>query len=228
MSDTPDAPVPEATSPAEPARELSPVECAEQLKQRFPALFTGPAKPLKLRIQADIQQRAPGVFTKKALSAFLRRHTGSTSYLVAMTRAPHRFDLDGQPAGEITEEHRQVAAEELSRRRALRQEREQQEEQARRERAHLLRDAERSSLTPANFAALKGLTLEALEAQLALAREEAAARPPQPPMRDGRPSHSRGPGGPGAPGRPGAGPCADPHRRLRPRADPWQHGTRDL
>ena len=211
MSDTPASP-PFNDSPA-PAgnaeRDMSPVECAEQLKQRFPALFTGPAKPLKLRIQADIQERAPGVFTKKALSAFLRRHTGSTSYLVAMTRSPTRFDLDGQAAGEITEEHRRVAAEELARRRALRQERERQaeserrqEENARRERAHLLRDLERSPLTPANFAALKGLTLEALQAQLELARREAAERPPAPP----RPQPDRGPGprrgGPG--GREGA------------------------
>lgn len=171
---------------------MTPAECALQLKQRFPALFSGPAKPLKLRIQADIQERAPGVFSKRVLSAFLRRHTGSTSYLIAITRAPHRFDLDGQPAGEISEEHRQVAAEELARRRTLRQEREQQEESARRERAQLLRDFERSPLTPANFCALKGLTPEALEAQLKLAREEAAARPPLPPQgrrdeREGRP-----------------------------------------
>lgn len=185
MSDTP--------TPPAPAAEMTPAECALQLKQRFPALFSGPAKPLKLRIQADIQERAPGVFSKRALSGFLRRHTGSTSYLIAITRAPHRFDLDGQPAGEISEEHRQVAAEELTRRRTLRQEREQQEESARRERAQLLRDFERSPLTPANFGALKGLTPEALEAQLQLAREEAAARPPLPPQEE---REARGPRGP--------------------------------
>src|SRR5437870_12706936 len=98
----------EPTPPAPPA---TPADCALQLKERFPALFGGPPKPLKLRIQADIQERAPGVFTKQALSAFLRRHTGSTAYLVAMTRSPHRFDLDGNPSGEVSEEHRKAATE---------------------------------------------------------------------------------------------------------------------
>jgi len=186
MSDTP--------LPPAPAGEMNPAECALQLKQRFPALFAGPAKPLKLRIQADIQERAPGVFTKRSLSAFLRRHTGSTSYLVALTKAAHRFDLDGQPAGEITDEHREAAQQELARRRELRQQREQQEEQQRRDRAQLLRDFERTTLTPANFCALKGLSAEELEATLALAREEAAQRPPAPPRaRDDRPPQGRGP-----------------------------------
>ena len=44
-------------------------------------------------------------------TAFLRRHTGATSYLVALTREPQRLDLDGQPAGEITEEHLKAAQE---------------------------------------------------------------------------------------------------------------------
>ena len=47
---------------------MSPAACAQQLAERFPALFAGKPKPLKLRIQADIQERAPGVFTKQALS----------------------------------------------------------------------------------------------------------------------------------------------------------------
>jgi hypothetical protein len=111
---------PEAT-PAVPG--LSPADCARELAQRFPALFDGPARPLKLRIQADIQARAPGVFSRSVLSAFLRRLTGSTAYLNALSRAPQRIDLDGQPAGEISDEHRQIALEELARRRALRQER---------------------------------------------------------------------------------------------------------
>jgi sRNA-binding protein len=89
-------------APADPA----PFDCAEQLGQRFPALFGGGFKPLKLRIQDDIQQRAPGVFARQALSAFLRRYTGSTGYLVAVTKASHRLDLDGQPSGEVSAEHR--------------------------------------------------------------------------------------------------------------------------
>ncbi len=115
-----------APSNATATREISPAACAGLLKQHFPALFGGPPKPLKLRIQADINQRAPGVFTKPALSAFFRRYTGSTAYLIALGKATQRFDLDGQPAGELSEEHRNLAREELARRRQVSRERDQQ------------------------------------------------------------------------------------------------------
>ena len=127
------------------------------MRQHFPALFSGAPKPLKLRIQADIQERVPGVFTKAALSAFLRRHTGRTGYLIALTRAAHRFDLDGAPAGEISAEHRQAALDELARRRALQATREAALQEQRRARAELLRAFEGSSLSAANFCALKGV-----------------------------------------------------------------------
>ena len=74
---------------------------------------------MKLRIQADIQQRAPGLFSKRAMGIFFSRYTTGNAYLKALTLAPHRFDLDGQAAGEISDEHRQLAAEELARRRGL-------------------------------------------------------------------------------------------------------------
>ena len=175
----PDAPVTAAVATPTPA------ECAQQLKQLFPGLFAGAPKPLKLRIQADIQERAPGRFSKPALSAFFRRYTGSTSYLIALSRATQRFDLDGAPAGELSEEHRQLAAEELARRRALNDTRRAEEdaqraelEQQRQNRARLLHDFERTTLTPANFCALAGLPLDELDGLLARAREEAAAAPP--------------------------------------------------
>lgn len=193
-----------AAEPVAKAPEMTPSECARQLKERFPALFAGSvAKPLKLRIQADIKERAPGVFTKAVMSAFLRRHTGTTAYLIALTKAEHRFDLDGQPAGEITDEHRQVAQEELDRRRAVHQERRAQEaqaeranrdkaraeehaaqaqqraeqelqEQKRRNRAQLLRDFEQTTLTRGNFCVLKGLPEADLDRVLEIARKERA------------------------------------------------------
>lgn len=112
----------EAAAPPAPAvPELSPAACAQQLAERFPALFAAkPPKPLKLRIQADIQQRAPGVFTRKSLSIFLHRYTTGNAYLQALTRETGRYDLDGQAAGEVAAEHREAAAAELARRRALR------------------------------------------------------------------------------------------------------------
>lgn len=216
-----------AAEPVVKVPEMTPSECARQLKDRFPALFAGNvAKPLKLRIQADIKERAPGVFTKAVMSAFLRRHTGTTAYLIALTKAEHRVDLDGQPAGEITDEHRQVAQEELDRRRAVHQERrakeaeaeranrdkaraeeratqtqqrEEQElqEQKRRNRAQLLRDFEKTTLTRANFCVLKGLPEADLDRVLEIARKEMAEwvanRPAMAEHQDTRPVPPNGP-----------------------------------
>ena len=163
------------TAPA-PVGQTGADGCGEQLRQLFPALFAGAPKPLKLRIQADIQARAPGVFGKAALTAFLRQHTGRTAYLLALTRAEHRFDLDGAPAGELSAEHRQAALDELARRRSLRQTREAEWEAQRRARAELLRAYENSPLSEANFCALKGVAPQDLPQLLDLARREAVER----------------------------------------------------
>ena len=191
------APAP-AQPPAPAVPELSPAACGARLAGLFPALFAQRARPLKLRIQADIQQRAPGIFTRKTLSTFLHRHTTTNAYLMSLTQAPQRVDLDGAPAGDISEEHRQAAVQELARRRGLFEERRAAEQaarraeeaqarqahaaqdQARRDRAALLRAVETSTLTRANFCALKGLAEADLEAQLVLARAEALQRAQEP------------------------------------------------
>lgn len=124
--------------------DLSPAQCAAKLAELFPALFAAavptapgaaaePPKPLKLRIQADIQQRAPGIFSKRSLSIFLSRYTTGNAYIRALVAAPHRFDLDGQPAGEISEEHLAAAKEEMARRRAIHEERRAAEREAQRQ-----------------------------------------------------------------------------------------------
>jgi sRNA-binding protein len=119
-ADAPASAAATAASAAAPA-DMTPAACGERLAELFPALFTaeGPRKPLKLRIQADIQQRAPGVFSKRLLSFFFSRYTTTTAYLKALAHAPHRFDLDGHPAGDIADDHRQAAAAELARRQAI-------------------------------------------------------------------------------------------------------------
>lgn len=209
LEQTASAPLPEEApgQPAEPASPapMTPQVCAQQLKQRFPGLFAGAPKPLKLRIQADIQAAAPGVFTKQVLSAFLRRHTGSTGYLIALTRATHRFDLNGQPVDELSEEHRQAARDELNRRRELTEARRAEEDQQRRNRATLLRDFEKTTLTEANFCALKGVTAEELPGLLALARQEAAEAPPAAAPRGPRLDERRGERGERGEGRGGPG-----------------------
>jgi len=230
---------PATPAPAEPAAvaasataELSPAACAVRLAELFPPLFgpEGPPRPLKLRIQADIQQRAPGQFSKRALSVFLSRYTTANAYLRALLQSPHRFDLDGQPAGEISAEHRQAATEELARRRAIHEERraaerdarraaeaaarqaQQAEESVRRDRAALLRAFETSTLTKANFCALKGLPEAELDTLLAQARQERALHPSEPPpgprrqWRDDRPARApdrRGPPHPAGAPKPG-------------------------
>jgi len=175
-----------AAAEAAPAAAEAGPDVAAQLKALFPALFTGGHKPLKLRIQADIQERAPGQFTKAQLSAFFRRYTGNTGYLIALTKSKTRFDLDGNEAGELSEEHLAAAKEELNRRRNLKNERvaaEREQEnllaQQRRNRAGLLWDFERTTLTLKNFCTLKGVTEEELPGLLDIARKERSEMPPR-------------------------------------------------
>ncbi len=197
------APAPPEAGATAPAT-LTAQQCADELKQRFPALFGGRILPLKLRIQADIQQRAPGVFSMPALSAFFRRYTGARAYLQALVRSPQRFDLDGAPAGELSAEHRQAAADELARRQQVMQQRQMQEqvneqaqqaelEQQRRNRARLLRDFEATTLTLPNFCVLKGLAPDELPPLLEQARAEAQAEAPPPPRPHPQPPAPRKP-----------------------------------
>ena len=211
-TDTPDTPADPTTpepdavpSKAAPAVK-SPEAAAERLKGLFPALFGAAPKPIKLRIQADIEVRAPGEFTKMALTAFLRRHTATNAYLKALVREPTRFDLDGQPAGEISDEHRAAAKQALADRRERHVAREKEMEAARRWRLDLLANWQSTSLNRASFCALKGIEEGSLDALLEQAKAELASQPPAAPRPDRRPDH-----------RPGARP---------PRQDDRRPGTR--
>ena len=178
----------------QPAR-IAQEDCGPQLKKLYPALFSNPPKPLKLRIQADIQARSPGLFTKPQLSAFLRRYTGSHGYLNALVKATHRFDLDGNPGDELSDEHRVAANEELARRRTNTQARIALESEQRANRATLLKEFEANTLPAAEFAAAKGVPEAELEPLIARARKEALEPPPAPAFnRDRRgPPQNRGP-----------------------------------
>ena len=188
-SDAADAPA--AGEAGRPAQE----DAGPQLKKLYPALFSNPPKPLKLRIQADIQARTPGQFTKPQLSAFLRRYTGSHAYLNALVKATHRFDLDGNPGDELSDEHRNAAVEELARRRANTQARMALEQEQRANRATLLKEYDANTLPAAEFAASRGIAEAELEPLIARARKEASEPPPAPAFnRDRRgPQHKRGP-----------------------------------
>ena len=214
--DTPTRPAPtEQAAPAESSAgadgdaapaptELAPAECAARLAELFPALFAAipntPPRPIKLRIQADIQQRAPGQFTRRSLSPFLHRHTTSTAYLKALVASPHRFDLDGAPAGEVNDEHRQAAVAELEHRRALHEARRAAQRQAQR------------GKTPA-----QADTPDAGSPAQTLTDRPAPGRPPHrdsPPRAqhrdDSRRAHERA-ASPPRPARPPLGPRQPPH-----------------
>jgi len=189
MNDTPNPESAPAPLPADAPKPVREGEAAGQLlKQLFPALFAGAPKPIKLRIQSDIEARAAGRFTRQALTAFLRRYTGTTAYLSALLRATQRFDLDGQPAGELSTEHRAAAEQALKERRERQRQREAEMEAARQWRAELLRDWGRTSFSRANFCALKGVADAALDALLEQAKLETTQVPaaPHQPRRDGR------------------------------------------
>lgn len=211
-----------AAPPAAPAiPDMSPIAVAHKLAELFPPLFgAGRALPIKLRIQADIQQRAPGLFNKKSLSIFLHRATTSTAYLRALSQMPARLDLDGQPAGDIAQEHRDAAAVELTRRMAIVQERRVAERQAQQQR----HPAAQSSAAADGTAAAIGP--EGAAAAQAAPVGERPARADRPPRTDRAPRGDRpprpdrpGPRPPRPEGAEGAQARRDP-RPAGPRQDP--------
>lgn len=162
---------------AQEAAGLSPAAVAALLAERFPRLFgAGRALPIKLRVQADIQQRAPGVFSKKSLSVFLHRYTTSTAYLKALANAPQRLDLDGEAAGEVDEVHRQAAAAEVQRRQQIVAERRAAERDQQRlaaaeaRQAQTVRAAQNAARHSARQAAQQGAEQEAQRQRAVLLR----------------------------------------------------------
>ena len=72
-------------------------------------------KPLALGIHKEVLARRPEI-EPAGLRLAMRIHTQSTRYLKELLTATVRFDLDGQPSGEVTDEHRKVADEALKER----------------------------------------------------------------------------------------------------------------
>ncbi|HEY0818174.1 MAG TPA: ProQ/FINO family protein [Rhizobacter sp.] len=197
-----------------PRSEPSVADTGRLLATHFPALFgAGVIKPIKLRIQADIDQRAPGVFTKKALSFFLQRHTTRTAYLRALVaEGATRVDLDGHPAGEISAEHRDAARVELERRRALVEARKRAEREAARASRGPTQPPRRSEPAEASPAASQA----GGERPATVGRPDRSTKPSQ---RGQASPRSRPPGsgaqrGPGKPGDAHAGSQRRPQRPL--------------
>lgn len=68
--------------------------------------------PLAIGIDKQVFAQLPEV-SKKSLRLAMRSHTISTRYLKEMEKGTVRYNLDGSVAGEVTDENRQHAAEQL-------------------------------------------------------------------------------------------------------------------
>lgn len=70
------------------------------------------AKPLAIGINKQLAELHPDL-DAKALKSALFHHTRSVAYLKAVSKAEHRFGLDGEPVAPLLEEQRQYAVEQL-------------------------------------------------------------------------------------------------------------------
>jgi ProP effector len=84
-------------------------ELIAYLSELFPTCFiaTGEARPLKIGIFQDLAARLADDtrVSKTVLRSALRQYTSSWRYLHGLRPGMIRVDLDGNPAGELTEEH---------------------------------------------------------------------------------------------------------------------------
>jgi ProP effector len=68
----------------------------------------GESLPLAIGIHKAIKERIPSIDLEQ-LRVALRIHTRSTKYLKQLSQSNFRFDLDGMPLGEVSEEQRRQA-----------------------------------------------------------------------------------------------------------------------
>ncbi len=111
VTDADPTPASDLTAAAAPSLVPNPVQSArlllKQLQQTFPAFRD--CLPLAIGIDKQLIARQSEL-PRKILRIALGQHTNSLRYLKAVEKAATRFDLDGQPAEAITEEHRKRAA----------------------------------------------------------------------------------------------------------------------
>ncbi|WP_374325951.1 ProQ/FINO family protein [Azonexus sp.] len=85
----------------------------KDLQERF-AVFRNHS-PLAIGIDKQLFAALPDL-SRKSVRLAMRSHTMSTRYLKEMEKAAQRLNLDGTPAGEVTDENRQHATEQLKER----------------------------------------------------------------------------------------------------------------
>jgi ProP effector len=84
--------------------------------EKFPAAFYvdgfAERRPLKRGVDQDLQKLL--AIKRHIIKTALRSYCGSFSYLCAMSAGAVRVDLNGQPAGVVTEEEAAIAKQELA------------------------------------------------------------------------------------------------------------------
>lgn len=96
------------TAESTPAKPTDARVLLKDLQARFDVFRNH--SPLAIGIDKQVFAQMPEV-EKKALRLAMRSHTISTRYLKEMEKGTVRLNLDGTPAGEVTDENRQHAAE---------------------------------------------------------------------------------------------------------------------
>jgi sRNA-binding protein len=84
----------------QPARKVRQVRIGD-VRQRYPAVFGQPFKPLRIGVHEDLQ-----VELGPKAKYFLAHHTNTPDYLKALARGGARYRLDGTPDGEVDEKAR--------------------------------------------------------------------------------------------------------------------------
>jgi ProP effector len=96
-----------------PKARRAPNPVLETLSATFPVFRDG--QPLAIGIHKAIKARLPDLGEGKLRMA-LKGYTASTKYLKAIANGKQRFDLDGNPVGDVTAEQRQQALETIKER----------------------------------------------------------------------------------------------------------------
>lgn len=89
-----------------PAKPASRNALLDTLSAKFEVIRQG--RPLAVGIHKAIIERLPEIDTTQ-LRLAMKIHTASTRYLKALLATRERFDLDGKPAGEVSDEQREIA-----------------------------------------------------------------------------------------------------------------------
>ncbi|WP_374277372.1 ProQ/FINO family protein [Azonexus sp.] len=93
-----------------PEKSTDPRALLKELQARFDVFRN--FSPLAIGIDKQLFEQMPEV-SRKSLRVAMRSHTISTRYLKEMEKGTVRLNLDGTPAGEVTDENRQHAADQL-------------------------------------------------------------------------------------------------------------------